>query len=82
MNLGDLIKQKRTAMGLSLQEAGDSCLTSKAHFHEIEKGGTVNIGLLLAIRISLVLGISINQIAASALNSAELLPEIPQEASP
>lgn len=72
MKLGELIKARREQAGLSLQDVGDAVGVSKAHIWEIEQGRTINIGLLLAIRLSLALGIPVNSLAASALESAEI----------
>lgn len=71
MTLSELVRQKREAAGLSLQELGDIVGLSKGHVHAIENGQTVNIGILVAVRLSIALGASINQIAIAATQSSE-----------
>lgn len=69
MKLGELLKGRREQAGVSLQDVADACGITKSHVWEIEQGNTINIGLLTVIRISVALGVSINIIAAAALES-------------
>lgn len=69
MRLGDLIKQRREQAGMSLQDLADSCGCTKSYVWDIEQGKTVNIGLLLAARLSVALGVPVNALAAAAVDS-------------
>lgn len=71
MRLGELMKQRRTTADMSLQDVADAVGLTKGYVWEIEQGKTINIGILSAIRISVALGIPINLIASSALESME-----------
>lgn len=65
MRIGELIESRRKKAGMSLQDVADACGISKGYLWEIEDGRTVNVGILLAIR----LGIHVNMLAAAALES-------------
>lgn len=69
MKLGDLIKQRRETAGMSLQDVADAVGATKGYIWEIENGKTVNIGLLLVVRLSVALAIPVNALAASALET-------------
>jgi transcriptional regulator with XRE-family HTH domain len=75
VNLGALLKSRREAAGLSLQDVADACSLSKGYVWEIEAGKTVNIGLLTAIRLSVALNVPVSAMCAAALDSAA--PEPP-----
>ena len=69
MTLGELIKGRRTQADMSLQDLADACGATKGYVWEIENGRTINIGLLLAVRLSIALGVPVNVLAAAALES-------------
>lgn len=71
MTLAELIRTRREAANMSLQELGDLVGLSKGHVHAIENGQTVNIGILTAVRLSIALGTSINSIAIAATASKD-----------
>lgn len=65
MKLGELIKSRRDASGLSLQELADACGVTKSHIWELEQGSTSNPSLRLTIKLSMVLGVSVGSLAAT-----------------
>jgi transcriptional regulator with XRE-family HTH domain len=69
MKLCELIESRRKQSGMSLQDLADACGATKTHVWEIEQGKTVNIGLLLAVRLSIALGIPVNALAAATMES-------------
>lgn len=69
MTLGQLISDRREQSGMSLQDLADACGATKGHIHSIETGNVVNIGFLLGIRLSLALGVPVNTLAASVLET-------------
>lgn len=73
MRLGELLETRRKEAGMSLQDVADACGISKGYVWEIEDGKTVNIGILLAIRLSICMGIQVNMLAAAALASSDEL---------
>lgn len=70
MNLGELIKSRRTSQGLSLEELGDAAGLSKSYLHGLESGRNPNPGVLTCVRLSLALGISVQCMAAAAVETA------------
>jgi transcriptional regulator with XRE-family HTH domain len=71
VRIGELIESRRKEAGMSLQDVADACGISKGYVWEIENGKTVNIGILLAIRLSICMGLSVNMLAAAALESSD-----------
>lgn len=69
MKLGEIIKARRAESGMSLQDVADAAGMTKGYLHEIESGKTFNLGLIIAIRLSVCLGIPVNMMAAAALES-------------
>lgn len=69
MNLGELLKSRREAAGLTLQDLADACSLSKSYVWDCEAGKTVNIGLLTAIRLSVALSLPVSAMCAAALES-------------
>lgn len=69
MNLAELIKSRRTALGMTLEDLADSAQSSKSYVHELESGKSYKMGLPLAARFALVLGINVNMMAVCALES-------------
>lgn len=67
MTMGKLIRLRRKETRQSMQALADACGTSKSYIYEIEKGITVNIGIVLAAKIALVLNISLTRLAALAI---------------
>lgn len=80
MKLGEIVKQRREESGLSLQGLADAVGLTKSHLWDIERGKTVNIGLLTAVRLSIALAVPVNALAASAIEStvtAYVVPVVP-----
>jgi transcriptional regulator with XRE-family HTH domain len=71
MKLAELIRSRREAQDMSLQDLADACGLTKSHVWEIEQGKTVNIGLLSAVRLSIALNVGISVLAAAALETLE-----------
>lgn len=63
MRLGELVKAKRQSANLTLEELAELCGSGKSHIHEIESGKTLNIGIVMAAKLALALGISVNSMA-------------------
>lgn len=70
MVLGELLRQRRDALGLTLSEVAEACGLGKSHIHAIEQGRHPNPGILTCARLSIALGISVQLIATASLNSA------------
>lgn len=70
MSLGELIRSARERAGMSLQDLADATGASKGHLHGVEQGKTVDIGILLAARLSIALGLTITALASAAVGSA------------
>lgn len=69
MNLGDLLKQRRSHLGLTLQEVGDAAGIAKSHLHGIESGTHTNPGLYTCTRLAVALGLSVQAMAAAIIES-------------
>jgi len=69
MKFGELIKTKRIAVGLTLEEAGASAGLTKGHLHDLEAGRHANPGLYTCTRLAVALGLSVQQMAAAILES-------------
>lgn len=69
MNFGDLIKGRRDAIGLTLQEAGDAAGITKSHLHDLEHGRHANPGLYTCTRLAVALGLTVQAMAASLLET-------------
>jgi len=63
MKLGELIKAKRISAGFTLEELAGLCGSGKSHIHGIESGKTLDIGIVMAAKLSLALGVSVNSMA-------------------
>ncbi|CAM2155519.1 hypothetical protein PT2222_330099 [Paraburkholderia tropica] len=70
MTLGELIKSRRKAQGMTLEEVADAAGCSKSYLWEIENRVGYKVSLLNAVRISVALGIHINLMASAVLESA------------
>lgn len=68
MKLNELLKTRRTSLGLTLQDVGDAAGLGKGYVHDLENGKTLNPGIQTCVRLSIALGITINQIAAAAVS--------------
>lgn len=75
MNLGLYIKQRRILLGLTLEELAEATGTSKGYIHTLEKGTAIP-GFMLAIRISVALGVGIQSMAAGALSALDEPKEV------
>lgn len=69
MNLAELIRSRRNALGMTLEDLADAASSSKSYVHELEAGKSYKMGLPLAARFALVLGINVNMMAAASLES-------------
>ena len=69
MTLGEMLKQKRMAIGLTLQEVGDAAGLTKGHVHELESGKQFNPGIFTCARLAIVLGLTVQAMAAAAMES-------------
>jgi len=82
MRLGELINQRRKQAGMSLQDLADACGSTKSHLWEVEQGRTVNIGILLAVRLSISLGVPVNVLASAAMETTRTDIRSDTEAAP
>lgn len=69
MRFCELIKAKREQSGLTLQEVGDSAGITKGHLHDLESGRHKNPGLYTCTRLAIALGLTVQQMAASIIES-------------
>jgi len=69
MRLGELIRTRREALGLTLEETADAIGCSKSYIWEVENHKGYKISLLLAARLAIGLGLQVSMLAASALES-------------
>ena len=69
MSLGALLKAKRDALGMTLDEASEAAGCSKSHLHSLE-GDRCEPGILLCAKLSVALGLSVQAMAAAALCGA------------
>ena len=67
MKFGELIRAKRQALGLTLEEVGDAIGSSKGYIHGLESGRDANPGLLLSVRLSVALGINLQLMGAAVI---------------
>lgn len=72
MTLGEPIKSKREALDMTLEEVAAAAGCSKSYLWEIENKVGYKTSLLLAVRLSVALGIHINLMASAVLESAAL----------
>jgi len=71
MKTHELIKAKRLALDLTLDELGDAAGVSKSHLHGLENGKHPNFSFITAIRLSVALGIPLQVLAASMISNNE-----------
>lgn len=69
MKLGELLKSRREALGMTLQDVADAVGSSKSHVWEVENDRYFRIGLPLAARFSVVLGVQVSMMAAASIES-------------
>lgn len=69
MRLAELLRSRRQAMNMSLDDVADATGSSKSYVWELENGKSYKMGLTLAARFALVLGINVNMMAVCALES-------------
>lgn len=69
MTLGELLKAKRAALGMTLEEVSEAANVSKSHLHGLE-GDKCEPGILLCARLSVALGVPVQAMAAAALVGA------------
>ena len=69
MTLGQLLKSRREALGLTLEDTADATGSSKSYVWELENGKSYRMSLPLAARFAVALGLHINMMASAALES-------------
>lgn len=69
MTLGNLLKMKRLALGMTLEEVAQAAGTSKGHIHELENDKS-EPGLLTCAKLSVALGVTVQSMAAAVLTRA------------
>lgn len=69
MKIAELLRSRRQAMGMSLEDVADATGSSKSYVWELENGKSYKMGLTLAARFALVLGINVNMMAVAALET-------------
>ena len=69
MSLGALLKSKRTALGLSIEDVAETAGCSKSHYYGVESDRS-EPGILLCVKLSLALSIPVNQMASAVLSGA------------
>lgn len=68
MSLGNLLKSKRTALGMTLDEVAEAADCSKS-LHGLE-GDKCEPGILMCAKLSVALGLSVQAMAAAAMSQA------------
>lgn len=69
MSLGTILKAKRNALGLTLDEVAEAAGMSKSHLHGLE-GDKCEPGIVLCAKLSVALGLPVQAMAAAALTDA------------
>lgn len=72
MTLGDLLKTRREALGMTLEEVADASGCSKSYVWEVENHKSRQINLILAARFSIALGLQVSLMASAALESEKI----------
>lgn len=67
--LATLIRNRRAALELTLQDVSDAAGLSKSHLHALENDRHPNVSLIACTRLSIVLGLTVQQMAAALLES-------------
>lgn len=75
MQLAELLKQRRRRIGLSANDVADRAEVGRSYYFEIEQGKRTNISLQIAARLSQVLKVSLNDLAAAASQVALRTPK-------
>ena len=69
MTLGELLKSRREALGMTLEDVADSTGSSKSYVWELENGKGYKMSLVYAARFAVALGLNVNMMACAALAS-------------
>lgn len=69
MSLGQLLRAKRGAIGMTLDEVAEAAGCSKSHLHSLE-GDKCEPGILMCAKLSIALGLSVQSMAAAAICGA------------
>lgn len=69
MRLGELLRQKRETLGLTLQEVASAAGTTKGHLHGLENDRHLNPGLFTCVRLATVLGLTVQAMGAAVIES-------------
>lgn len=72
MTLGELLKTRREALGMTLEEVADAAGCSKSYVWEVENHKSRQISLILAARLSVSLGLQVSLMASAALESEKI----------
>lgn len=75
MKLAELLRSRRQAMGMSLDDVADATGSCKSYVWELENGKSYKMGLTLAARFALVLGMNVNMMAVAAMESERAAKE-------
>lgn len=73
MTLGELLKSRREALGMTLEDVADSTSSSKSYVWELENGKGYKMSLVYAARFAVALGLNANMMACAALESARAI---------
>jgi transcriptional regulator with XRE-family HTH domain len=69
MTLGELLKSRREALVMTLEEVADASGCSKSYIWEVENHRGCKMSLVLAARLSVALGLQVSLMASAALES-------------
>lgn len=72
MTLGELIKSRREALGMTLEEVASAAGCSKSYIWEVENHKGYKMSLILAARFSVALGLQVSLMASAALESEKI----------
>ena len=74
-NIATRMVERRTALGLSLQEVADRCGLSKSHIWDMEQGHSRNPTVATAVAVASTLGVSLDHLTGIGTDKVLLHPE-------
>jgi transcriptional regulator with XRE-family HTH domain len=69
MSLGTLLKSRRNALDMTLEDVAEAAGCSKSHLHRLE-GDKCEPGIVMCARLSAALGLPVQLMAAAALRGS------------
>lgn len=69
MTLGELLRDRRNRLDMTLDDVADAAGCSKSHLHGLESD-KCEPGIVMCARLSVALGVPVQAMASAALNGA------------